>query len=247
MSVYAQIKSAANDKKKLLAVLLDPDELEDERKILETVGILDASGVDLIFYGGSLISGNYFESALRKIKSLTKIPVLLFPGSALQVSGLADAILFTSLISGRNPEYLIGQQVLAAPEVRKSGIEVIPTGYLLIDSGRPTTASYVSNTAPIPHNKPQIAATTALAGELMGLQLMYLDGGSGAEFSVSRKMISEVKSQISVPLVVGGGINSPEELIERFSAGADVAVVGTAAEKDPFIIRDMVMATRETF
>ncbi len=247
MSVYAQIKSAASTKKKLLAVLLDPDELENEHKIRETVGILDASGVDLIFYGGSLISGNYFESALRKIKSLTNIPVLLFPGSALQVSGLADAILFTSLISGRNPEYLIGQQVLAAPEVRKSGIEVIPTGYLLIDSGKPTTASYVSNTAPIPHNKPQIAATTALAGELMGLQLMYLDGGSGAEYAVSHKMIAEVKSQISVPLVVGGGINTPEELIDRFSAGADVAVVGTAAEKDPFIIRDMVMATRETF
>lgn len=247
MSVYAQIKSAANTKKKLLAVLLDPDELENEHKIRETVGILDASGVDLIFYGGSLISGNYFESALASIKRLTNIPVLLFPGSALQVSGLADAILFTSLISGRNPEYLIGQQVLAAPEVRKSGIEVIPTGYLLIDSGKPTTASYVSNTAPIPYDKPQIAATTALAGELMGLQLMYLDGGSGAEYAVSRKMIAEVKSQISLPLVVGGGINTPEDLIDRFSAGADVAVVGTAAEKDPFIIRDMVVATRETF
>lgn len=247
MSVYAQIKSAANTKKKLLAVLLDPDELENEHNIRETVGILDASGVDLIFYGGSLISGNYFESALASIKRLTNIPVLLFPGSALQVSGLADAILFTSLISGRNPEYLIGQQVLAAPEVRKSGIEVIPTGYLLIDSGKPTTASYVSNTSPIPHNKPQIAATTALAGELMGLQLMYLDGGSGAEYAVSRKMIAEVKSQISVPLVVGGGINTPEDLIDRFSAGADVAVVGTAAEKDPFIIRDMVVAIRESF
>lgn len=227
--------------------MLDPDELGNESELREKVGILSASGVDLILYGGSLISGHNFESGLRLIKSITDIPVILFPGSALQVSNQADAILFTSLISGRNPEYLIGQQVLAAPVIQKAGIEVIPTGYMLIDSGRPTTASYVSNTSPIPHNKPEIAATTALAGEMLGMKLMYLDGGSGAAHAVTHEMIAAVKKNTHVPLVVGGGIETPEALLDRYRAGADVAVVGTAAEQDPFIIRDMVMAVKDTF
>lgn len=247
MSVYEQILSESRAGRKLLAVLLDPDELGSERELRETVGILSASGADLILYGGSLISGHNFESGLHLIKSITDTPVILFPGSALQVSERADAILFTSLISGRNPEYLIGQQVLAAPVIQKAGIEVIPTGYMLIDSGRPTTASYVSNTSPIPRNKPEIAATTALAGEMMGMRLMYLDGGSGAENTVTDQMIKAVKQNTTVPLVVGGGINTPEALLSRFKAGADVAVIGTAAEGDPFIIRDMVMAVKETF
>lgn len=247
MLVYERIATAAQEKRKLLAVLLDPDELSDKRKLMETLGIIEVSGVDLIFYGGSLISGNRFESILSTIKSSTKIPVALFPGSALQVSPLADAILFTSLISGRNPEYLIGQQVLAAPVVKAAGIEVIPTGYILVDSGRPTTASYVSSSLPIPHNKPAIAATTALAGEMLGFKLIYLDGGSGADHAVSENMIAAVKKNISVPLVVGGGINAPEQLLNRFHAGADIAVVGTAAEKDPFILRDMAMALKDTF
>ena len=247
MSVFNQIALSSQKNHKLLAVLLDPDELTSESELRDTIGIIEASEVDFIFYGGSMISGDRFEAALNAIKAQTDIPVILFPGSALQVSPKADAILFTSLISGRNPEFLIGQQVLAAPAIKSSGLEVIPTGYMLVDSGQPTTASYVSNTAPIPHNKPEIAATTALAGEFMGLKLIYLDGGSGAKWAVTDEMIAAVKQQISAPLVVGGGINTPEALISRFRAGADVAVVGTAAEKDPFIIRDMVMAVRETF
>lgn len=247
MSVYKQIALAAQQNQKLLAVLLDPDELCNEAELRDTIGIIEASEVDFIFYGGSMISGDRFETALKAIKAQTDIPVILFPGSALQVSDRADAILFTSLISGRNPEFLIGQQVLATPAIKSSGLEVIPTGYMLVDSGQPTTASYVSNTAPIPHNKPEIAATTALAGELMGLKLIYLDGGSGAQWAVTDRMIAAVKKNISTPLVVGGGINTPEALVSRFHAGADIAVVGTAAEKDPFIIRDMVMAIRETF
>lgn len=247
MLVYKNIVDAAQNGQKLLAVLLDPDELLDEASMHEKLGIINASGVDLIFYGGSQISGTNFEHTLSLIKANCTIPVILFPGSALQVSSLADAILFTSLISGRNPEYLFGQQVLAAPKVKSAGIEVIPTGYMLVDSGQPTTASYVSNTAPLPHNKPQIAATTALAGEMLGLKLMYLDGGSGAKYAITSKMIAAVKQQITVPLVVGGGINTPEALLERYRAGADIAVVGTAAEKDPFILRDMAMAIKETF
>lgn len=247
MSVYEHILRESRAGQKLLAVLLDPDELGSERELRDTVGIISASGVDLILYGGSLISGHNFETALHLIKSMTDIPVILFPGSALQVSDQADAILFTSLISGRNPEYLIGQQVLAAPVIQKAGIEVIPTGYMLIDSGRPTTASYVSNTSPIPHNKPEIAATTALAGEMLGMKLMYLDGGSGADNAVTHEMIAKVRQSITVPLIIGGGINTPEGLLDRFKAGADVAVVGTAAEQDPFVIRDMVMAVKETF
>lgn len=247
MLVYQQIASAAQANQKLLAVLLDPDELTDETELRQTLGIIQASEVDLILYGGSLISGNQFEEVLSTIKTLTNIPVVLFPGSALQVSSQADAILFTSLISGRNPEYLIGQQVLAAPVVKAAGIETIPTGYMLVDSGTPTTASYVSNTSPIPHNKPEIAATTALAGEMLGLKLMYLDGGSGANKAVSGAMITAVKKNISVPLVVGGGINTPEALLDRFRAGADVVVVGTAAEKDPFILRDMAVAIKDNY
>lgn len=247
MLIYQQIALAASKGQKLLALLLDPDHLSDEQELKKAIGIAEASSIDIILYGGSLISGTRFETSLLQIKSLTEIPVVLFPGSAMQVHAAADAILFTTLISGRNPEFLIGQQVLAAPAVKASGIEVIPTGYMLIDSGAPTTASYVSNTSPIPYNKPEIAATTALAGEMLGLKMMYLDGGSGADQAVSSAMISSVKKIISVPLVVGGGIDSPEALVSRFRAGADVAVVGTAAEKDPFILRDMAVAVKETF
>lgn len=247
MLLYDQIAKASSDNRKMLAVLLDPDELKDVARTQELIGIINASGVDFIFFGGSLLSGDHFDSALRKIKSLTTIPVILFPGSAMQISPLADAILFTSLISGRNPEFLIGQQVLAAPAIKATNIEAIPTGYMLIDSGQPTTASYVSNTAPIPHNKPEIAATTALAGEMLGMRLMYLDGGSGAKWSVTPEMIHAVKKTTTVPLVVGGGINTPDELLARFAAGADIAVVGTAAEKDPFILRDMAVAIKENF
>ncbi len=247
MLVYQHIALAKRTGRKLLALLLDPDQLMDEQALKKAIGIAEATGVDLIFFGGSLLSGHQFEAPLQKIKSMTDLPVVLFPGSALQVSAAADAILFTTLISGRNPEFLIGQQVLAAPAIKASGIEVIPTGYMLIDSGKPTTASYVSNTWPIPYNKPEIAATTALAGEMLGLKLMYLDSGSGADHAVSTAMISAVNNHISVPLVVGGGINSAEALISRFRAGADVAVVGTAAEKDPFILRDMAVAIKESF
>lgn len=245
MSVLHSISIKKQAGKKQLAVLLDPDRLQDKQELDETIGIINASGVDLIFYGGSLISGSNFESCLNTIKKLTSIPVVLFPGSAMQISAGADAILFLSLISGRNPEFLIGQQVLAAPKLKSTGLEVISTGYLLIDSGRPTTASYVSNTNPIPRNKPEIAATTALAGEFLGMQLIYLDGGSGAEYSISDEMIAAVQKNLSVPLIVGGGINTPEDMLKRFAAGADVVVVGTAAEKDPFILRDMMCAIQE--
>jgi phosphoglycerol geranylgeranyltransferase len=245
MSLLEAIAHKRTGGKKQLAVLLDPDKLVSEEIIAKTIGIVNASGVDLIFYGGSLISGGNYENCLKRVKELTNIPVILFPGSAMQVSARADAILFLSLLSGRNPEFLIGQQVLAAPALKASGIEVISTGYLLIDSGRPTTASYVSNTQPIPHNKPEIAATTALAGEMLGMKLIYLDGGSGAEYAISNAMIKAVRQQINIPLIVGGGINTPEEMTERFNAGADIVVVGTAAEKDPFILRDMVCALHE--
>jgi len=164
------------------------------------------------------------------------IPVVIFPGNSMQIDPLADAILFMSLISGRNPELLIGNQVISAPVIRESRLEPIATGYMLIDSGAPTAAVYMSNTIPLPSDKPEIAACTALAGEMLGLKLIFMDAGSGATKPVSEQTISAVRRTIAVPLVVGGGINSPEKAISACRAGADLIVIGNAVEKDPAIL-----------
>jgi len=216
--------------------LLDPDKLKRDA-LAKTVALANKSEVDFIFVGGSLLVSQEFENTIIEIKKRTKIPVVIFPGSPLQISNQANAILFLSLISGRNADLLIGQQIVAAPYLKASSLEILPTGYMLIDSGKPTTAQYISNTLPIPADKPDIAACTALAGEMLGLKLIYLDGGSGAKNPVSAEMIRKVRQTISVPLIVGGGIKTPENAYAACKAGADIIVVGNAAEKDFSLIK----------
>lgn len=213
-----------------LAMLLDPDKVNlGEVKAL--VAKAEATAVDYFFVGGSLLTQGGIHELVRELKLFTQIPVILFPGSVYQIVPQADAILFLSLISGRNPELLIGQHVIAAPLLKGSDIEVIATGYMLIDSGRPTTAHYISNTHPIPYNKPDIALCTAMAGEYLGLKVIYMDGGSGAEKPLSEEMVRTVSKGISVPLIIGGGIRSAEEAVKIWDAGADIIVIGNALEQ----------------
>ncbi len=241
-NIYQTIQHKAALNKKQLAVLIDPDKLSSE-SLSNTINICKSSNVDFIFYGGSLLhEPTHFEYFLNEIKKQTIIPVILFPGSSMQISAKADGILFLSLISGRNPEYLIGQHIVAAPFLKSSGIEILPTGYILIESGKSTTVSYISNTTPIPSDKPEIAVCTAMAGEMLGLKLIYLDAGSGAQNTISNETISKVKNSISCPLIIGGGINTVEKAINAFNAGADIVVVGNAAEKSPELIKQIKAA-----
>lgn len=235
-NIYQTIQNNAALNKKQLAVLIDPDKLSSE-SLINTINICNSCNVDFILYGGSLLhEPAQFELFLSEIKNHTQIPVLLFPGSSMQVSKHADGILLLSLISGRNPEYLIGQHVIASPYLKESGIEILPTGYILIESGKATTVSYISNTNPIPADKPEIAACTALAGEMLGLKMIYLDAGSGAQNCIDSETISKVKKTISCPLIIGGGINTIEKAKNACKAGADIIVVGNAFEKSPELI-----------
>ncbi len=230
-----QIQNAAKKGKKLFALLIDPD--KQTKKTIEKlfIALESKKGPDLILVGGSLLF-NGISEIIQTIKKHTKIPVFLFPGSALHVTGNADGILLLSLISGRNPEFLIGNHVQAAPIIKKAKLEVISTGYILINSGVSTSVSYMSNTAPIPFEKNDIAVATALAGEMLGLKLIYLEAGSGAQKPVSGTMIKAVKNNLTIPLIVGGGIKNQTQLEQILKAGADMVVVGTAAEKNPSII-----------
>ncbi|MFN0275532.1 MAG: geranylgeranylglyceryl/heptaprenylglyceryl phosphate synthase [Chitinophagales bacterium] len=228
-------------RRRQFAVLIDPDEV-DIPALEKLVSIAKEGGVDYFFVGGSLVVGNFLETTIQYLKVHTDIPVIIFPGSIQQVNPHADALLFLSLISGRNPELLIGNHVLAAPYVKQSGIEAIPTGYILIDGGAPTTVSYISNTTPIPHDKKEIAVSTAMAGELLGMKLIYMDSGSGAKRHISAEMIAAVKKHVDLPIIVGGGIKTPEAAYELSNAGADVIVVGNAIEKDTALIKDISFA-----
>jgi phosphoglycerol geranylgeranyltransferase len=229
---------------KQLAVLIDPDSVADESLLADTCKMCNTAGVDLILVGGSLITNGFFERCIQIIKQHTSIPVVLFPGNIMQVDPQADAILLLSLISGRNPDMLIGKHVLAAPALKKSELEIIPTGYMLIDGGNITSVSYMSNTTPIPADKSSIAACTAMAGEMLGLKLIYMDAGSGANHAIPEALIKEVKQNISIPVFVGGGIRTPEAAVAACKAGADVVVVGNAIEKDPSLIKRLVDAVK---
>ncbi|NOT75031.1 MAG: geranylgeranylglyceryl/heptaprenylglyceryl phosphate synthase [Cyclobacteriaceae bacterium] len=225
--------------KKSIAVLVDPDKADDPAKLKHLIHLANENCVDFFFVGGSLVTTPYLSDVIQSIKETVNIPVILFPGSSLQIDPSADAILFLSLISGRNPDLLIGQHVQAAPILKNNRMEVLPTGYMLISSGRTTSVAYISNTTPIPEDKYSLAACTALAGEMLGLQLIYLDAGSGAEREISPRMISAVRKSIEVPMIVGGGITTPQKAIAALEAGADMIVIGNALEKSPDLLSEI--------
>ncbi|GAB3178302.1 phosphoglycerol geranylgeranyltransferase [Telluribacter humicola] len=229
--------------RKSFAVLLDPDKV-DIATFPDFLQYAQGEGVDFFFVGGSLVTHYAIDQLIAAIHAHTPIPAILFPGSSLHIDPSADAILLLSLISGRNPELLIGQHVIAAPILRKSGIEILPTGYMLVESGKLTTVSYISNTIPIPRDKPSVAACTALAGEMLGLRYMYLDAGSGAQEPVPPAMIKAVSDVTSTPLIVGGGINTAEKAYLALEAGADVVVVGNGIERNPNLLPEVAQAVK---
>lgn len=223
-----------NSNKKMLAVLIDPDKINH---ISQLITKMDDVKIDFFFVGGSLLNGSSLDKCIKKLKS--DIPKVLFPGDSFHVSNEADAILFLSLISGRNPEMLIGKHVVAAPYLKKSDLEIIPTGYMVINTGAMTSVSYMSQTYPLPYDKNEIAVATAMAGEFLGMKLIYLDGGSGAKQTVSASMIEAIRKNISLPIIVGGGIKTSEQASLLCEAGADVIVVGNVLEKQPELLPEI--------
>lgn len=229
MSVYEHLLDTRNRRGSGYLVLIDPDE-NPESETLRIVEACEENGVDALLVGGSLMLSSRFGSTIQAIKKRFRIPVILFPGSTIQLSEHADALLFLSLISGRNAEYLIGTQVLGAPIVRKMALEAISTGYMLIDGGRPTSVEFMSNSKPIPRDKSDIAVAHAMAGEYLGMKLIYLEAGSGAVHAVPETMIEEVTSYLTIPVVVGGGIRTPEMARSMAESGAGFIVTGNVLE-----------------
>ena len=238
MEIYEKIIADKKKNKKSFALLIDPDR-QNAKELISIIKKAEKNNVDYFFVGGSLLTNNNLDECLDTIKQNSKIPVVLFPGNAMQVNNKADGILFLSLISGRNADMLIGKQVITAPILKQSTLEVISTGYILVDSGKPTTASYMSNTTPIPHDKNDVASCTALAGEMLGLKMIFMDGGSGAYNPISEEMIKKTSNSINIPLIVGGGINSGNKAKANCLAGADIIVVGDAIEKDDSLIAEI--------
>jgi putative glycerol-1-phosphate prenyltransferase len=231
MSVYQSLTKFYDDQNAGYWVLLDPDKLPVD-DIPAFMGRLIKSGVDAILIGGSLILNSDFEHFVGEVKKYSKkIPVILFPGSVHQVTPKADALLFLSVISGRQAQNLIGNQVLAAPLVYRSGIEAISTAYMLIDSGRQTAAQFMSGSMPLPRNKPDLVVAHALAAQYLGFKLIYLEGGSGADHSVPVEIISAVHKTVNIPIIVGGGIITPEVAVDKVAAGATFVVTGNVLEK----------------
>lgn len=243
MNIYNDLIEAKKLGRKRLAILIDPDKV-DEKSLSSLITACVESEVDYLFVGGSLLTHGDLNACVRQIKKSCNIPVVIFPGSHQQIDENADALLLLSLISGRNPEYLIGQHITAAPRLKQAGIELIPTGYILIDSGNQTTVQYVSNTTPVPADKPDIAACTALAGEQLGLKIIFAEAGSGAKNPVDTRTIKAIREMISIPLIVGGGIRTVEKAIENCKAGADVIVIGNSVEKDQGLIKKFAEALK---
>ncbi len=238
--IYQQMLHKKARNQKSLAVLLDPDYFTEAAELDRYCKMLAKYPPDLLLFGGSLVNSTDAASLVRQLKRELRQPVVLFPGDHTHIVEEADGILLLSLISGRNPEYLIGQHVLAAHQLKASGLEILPTGYMLVDCGSQTTAHYVSQTLPLPGHKPRIAAATALAGEQLGLKLMYLDGGSGSKFTVDPEMVRQTVGVLEVPLIAGGGIRTCSDARCLWQAGADVLVVGTAIEHNTGILPEML-------
>ncbi len=231
MQFYNQILQSKAQNQKLLAILIDPDKID--LSIIDTLSQkINQSPATHVFIGGSSFDGNYLDEIIIKLKSKISLPILLFPGNPSQISDKADAILFLSLISGRNSDYLIDHQVNAVPILNKTNLEIISTGYLLIESGKQTAVEQVSQTKPLSKKNSEYILQTAQAGEMLGNKLIYLEAGSGADLSVPKEIISLVAQNINIPLIVGGGIRSLSEIEKAYSAGADLVVIGTAFEND---------------
>ncbi|NPA36817.1 MAG: geranylgeranylglyceryl/heptaprenylglyceryl phosphate synthase [Chlorobi bacterium] len=240
--IYENILSKTKKGKKQIALLIDPDktDIQGVERLLETV---NETPPDMVLVGGSLISDNTGDVA-GLLRENVSVPVLLFPGSSMQVTPDADGILFLSLLSGRNPEFLVSHHVSSALVIKASGMEVISTGYILVDGGKVSSVEYMSNTRPVPSDKTDISVATAVAGEMMGMKMIYLEAGSGALMPVPEEMISGVKRNLSVPLVVGGGLNTEEKLLSALNAGADIVVVGNAFENKPELLKEYVAIVR---
>lgn len=230
--IYDHLMNARRTKGAGFIVLIDPDKLPEEALPGFAARCAEAE-VDALFVGGSLMHQTELDRYVRALKAASPLPVVGFPGSLNQVTPSLDAVLFLSVISGRNPEFLFGQHVYAAPLIQRLGIEPISTGYMLIESGRTTTAQYMSYTMPLPRHKPDVAAATALAAEMMGMRLLFTDGGSGADHPVPEEMIEAITHCCTVPLVVGGGLRTPDEIASKVQAGASFIVVGNAIEQRP--------------
>ena len=241
--IYEKIQQKIAEGKKMLAVLIDPD--KGISSLSDFIQRLKASPPDFILVGGSLIFKSV-EKTIETIKKECSVPVILFPGNALQFTDKADAMLYLSLISGRNAEFLIGQHVTSSYSIKKSGVEHLSTGYILIDGGKPTSVEYMSNTMPIPPDKPEIAVATAIAGELIGHKLIYLEAGSGALYPVPANMITAVKENTDVPLIVGGGLRTTSDIQNALQAGADIVVVGNVLEKTPELLEEFVEICKST-
>ena len=230
MTTHERLLSIRNEKGAGYLILIDPDKMNAEQ-LPTFVRTATEAGADGFLIGGSLMHTTEFDEQIKLIKRNTTVPVIIFPGSLMQVSPNADAILFLLLISGRNPEHLIGNQVIAAPVIKKMGLEALSTGYMLIESGVTTSAEFMSNTKPIPRNKPDIALAHALAAEIIGMKYLYLDAGSGADQPVPEAMIQLLAKKCSLPLIIGGGIRTPEEARKKTEAGASFIVTGTITEE----------------
>jgi len=242
--VYPLLTEARAAGKKLLAVLIDPDKARRDN-LRQLADYANAGNVDVFLWGGSLVNAPQAEYYLKLLKaSLNGTPIILFPGSVYQLDAQADALFLLSLISGRNPDLLIGRHVQVAGRIKQMNLEAIPTGYILIDGGKPTSVSYMSNTTPIPADKPPIAAATALAGEQLGMKVIYMDAGSGAQHPISEKVIKAVRHEVDLPIVVGGGIRTPARAALALEAGADMIVVGNGLEKDSNWLPELAAAVR---
>lgn len=235
---YNQLKNLQKKGQKEIAILIDPDELGERTPVIINTAL--QNNISWFLVGGSLVSEGNTRNTVALLKEAGAPNVILFPGNEIQLVENADTLLFMSLISGRNPEFLIGKQVAAAPWVKRSGIETIPTGYMLVESGKLTSALYMSGSIPMPNDKPDIAAATAMAGELLGMKALYLDAGSGAQEPVPAKIIDAVKQNTDTILFVGGGIKTPENILQTWLSGADIAVVGNAIFEDPKLIEELI-------
>lgn len=241
MNVYSTILEKKQQGKKQIAILIDPDK-HQESDFKAMAKRFQTLPIDYLFVGGSLLSYDLLDACLNAFKMETKIPLVIFPGSVMQVNSKADAILLLSLVSGRNADLLIGRHVEAVPYLKQAKIETLSTAYLLIESGKITTAQYISSTLPIPADKAEIASLTAQAAEMLGHKLIYLDAGSGALNSVPEEMIRFVRDNIQLPLIVGGGIRTAEQAKSKLIAGADLLVIGNILEQQPQLLQQMVDA-----